>query len=821
MRKLSFTFSLLLTVGTIWLLDHSFSTPIAPIPAFGKFLNPFTGFWQNAEPAKDLLVQLPIESDSLLKDVEVVFDDRMVPHIFAENAVDAYFAQGYMMAKDRLFQMDLMARSASGRLSEIFGSSTLEKDQYKRRLGMQYAAEKALEVWKKDSTSFEILKSYINGANAYIENLSHENYPLEYKLFDFKPEKWTPLKSALVFKAMGEMLAFRAKDIEATNAKAFFNESTFKFLYPEYFPEQAPVIPREVAYNFDAPDSTEVIETANLEEVKGYLGNVYLEVGEENIGSNNWVIARGKTKNGNAILCGDPHLYLTLPSIWYEVQMNTPEMNVYGVSLPGIPGVIIGFNNHVSWSMTNTEHDVADFYTIQWKDSTKQEYLIDSQFVMVDKRVEELTVKSGWFEREIIDTVRYTSWGPVIHESEENERDLALRWLCHDAPLGSEIAVFNQMNKAKNYDDFEEAIAEFSSPSQNIAYADVEGNIGLFIQGVFPKKRQGQGRFIQDGTNSRNAWDGMIPKSYNPKVKNPVWGYVASANQNSTTGNFPYYYNSEFFEAYRGRFIQRNLTKNVNFSVEDMKALQNNNYSLKVEDLFNMMMAPLDFDRMNDAEKAIFKFVRKWDYNYDRHALEPVYFEEWFRIFYEKVWDEISTQEQYQEIMYPTQWRTVYILRDLPESNFFDIKSTPERESAEDIITTAFQEMVQSVAERLLVEPDLNWSNFRNTTISNLVGVDAFSAKKVYTDGYAKSINAVTSTTGPSWRMVVEMNETPKAWVAYPGGQSGNPGSQYYDNFIGTWAEGEYYEAVFLKSQEEDNERLLFTQNFRSLRDEE
>jgi penicillin amidase len=188
MRKLSFTFSLLLTVGTIWLLDHSFSTPIAPIPAFGKFLNPFTGFWQNAEPAKDLLVQLPIESDSLLKDVEVVFDDRMVPHIFAENAVDAYFAQGYMMAKDRLFQMDLMARSASGRLSEIFGSSTLEKDQYKRRLGMQYAAEKALEVWKKDSTSFEILKSYINGANAYIENLSHENYPLEYKLFDFKPE---------------------------------------------------------------------------------------------------------------------------------------------------------------------------------------------------------------------------------------------------------------------------------------------------------------------------------------------------------------------------------------------------------------------------------------------------------------------------------------------------------------------------------------------------------------------------------------------------------------------------------------------------------
>lgn len=812
MQKLYFTLSLLITVGLVYVLDNSFHTPQTTIPAIGKFLNPITGFWANAEPEKQLPIPFPIESDSLLDHVKVVYDDRLVPHIFAENTADAYFAQGYITAQHRLWQMDFIVRDASGRLSEVVGEKALKRDQYQRRLGLGYAAEKTMDVWKSDSASYLLAEAYTKGVNAFIATLNPKDFPLEYKLLDYEPEKWTSMHSALVAKSMAKTLAFRTKDIKATNAKAFFSEGAFQFLYPETFPEQRPVIPKEVKMEFANNETNE----SNELEVPGYLGAVELDVEDTNLGSNNWAISRGKTVNGNAILAGDPHLYLTLPSVWFEVQIHTPESNVYGVSLPGVPGVIIGFNEHISWSVTNTAHDVADFYTIEWEDSLKQRYLIDSQLVKCDKRIERIGVKSGFSTTEIVDTVRYTHWGPVIHETRENQPDLALRWLVHDAPKQSDADVFYQINKAKSREEFQIALKKFSTPSQNFAFASKEGDIGLFVQGVFPKKRKGQGRFIQDGTNSANNWQGVIPENHLPRVVNPSWGYVASANQNSTTENYPYYYNSEFFEPYRGRRVQLSLTPNTGFTEKDMRDLQQDSYSIKVEDLFEMMMTPLDFGRMNDAEKAIFSQLEKWNYRYERDLLTPVYFQEWFRIFYEKTWDELSTQTQYEDILYPSHWRTVYIMRDLPESSFFDIKSTPERETVTDIITIAFQEMVENITARIIAEPDLNWSNFRNTKVSHIAQIDAFSRKNVYTDGYAKSLNAVTSRTGPSWRMVVEMGDLPTAKVVYPGGQSGNPGSKYYDSFLDKWADGEYYDALYLQSVEEGSERLMFVQEFES-----
>lgn len=813
MRKLYFLLSLLGTIGLIFVLNNSFHTTKVTVPAVGKFLNPMTGFWTNGEPNEALPITFPIESDSLVGDVKVVFDDRLVPHIFAENTADAYFAQGYITAQHRLWQMDFVARDAAGRLSEVVGEKTLKRDKYKRRLGLDYAAENMLKTWKSDTIAYKLAEAYTAGVNAYIETLHPKNFPLEYKLLDYMPEKWTTKHSALVAKSMAETLAFRTKDIKATNAKAFFSEGAFNFLYPETFPEQRPVIPKEVPYAFE---DEAVNKNTTLAAVDGYLGSVDLEVNNDNLGSNNWAIARGKTVNGNAILAGDPHLYLTLPSVWFEVQIHTPESNVYGVSLPGLPGVIIGFNEHISWSVTNAAHDVADFYTIEWKDSLKQEYLLDSQMVKCDKRVEEFIVKNGFSTEEIIDTVRYTHWGPIIHETDENQPDLALRWLVHDTPKRSDADVFYQINKAKNIDEFQAALKKFSTPAQNFSFASTKGDIGMFVQGVFPKKRKGQGRFIQDGTKSENGWQGEIPENHLPKVVNPAWGYVGSANQQSTTENYPYYYNSEFFEPYRGRRVQLSLTPNTQFTEKDMRDLQQDSYSIKVEDLFEMMMTPLDFGRMNDAEKAIFSQLEKWNYRYERDLLTPVYFEEWFRIFYKKTWDELSEQTQYEDILYPSHWRTVYIMRDLPESSFFDIKSTPERETVTDIITTAFQEMVAEVAAKIIVEPDLNWSNYRNTKVSHIAQIDAFSHKNVYTDGYGKALNAVTARTGPSWRMVVEMSDTPSAKVVYPGGQSGNPGSKYYDDFLDEWADGQYFDALYMQSAEEGSERVIFAQEFKT-----
>lgn len=821
MRLLKFLLSLLTTLSIIIFLNTSLIYKGKPLPAFGKLLNPFDGFWQNGEA----LTPMPFATltDSVLQEVKVIYDDRRVPHIFANNARDAHWVQGYITARDRLWQMDFVTRSTAGRLSEVLGSKYVDYDKKKRRKGMVYAAQNTIKGWQKDTVHYPMLEAYTAGVNAYIHSLKRKDYPLEFKLLDYEPELWTTLKTALFSKAMGESLAGRYSDLKATNTLAKFGPKAFRFLYPESFPDDLPIVPKEVAYNFEAILPSEEIASPNLSQPKETLSYQELPMPDNNLGSNNWAVARGKTAEGKPILAGDPHLQLTLPSIWYEIQIHTPESNAYGVSLPGIPGVIIGFNESIAWSQTNVGHDVADLYTITWKDSTRQAYLLDSTYIAPRKIVEKYTVREanlpfGFGEKEIIDTVRYTHWGPVIYESADfSEKDLALRWLVHDEPKANELAVFSNLNKAQNYAEYADAIKGYNTPAQNFAFASKTGAIALKVQGMFPLKTKGQGRFVQDGSYTSNEWKGFIPEEHNPKVYNPHWGYISSANQKSTAANYPYYYNRESFEAYRGRVLQRKLFKAKNITTTDMKALQNNGYSMKAELAMPIFLSRINLETLNDGEKAVLELITKWDYHYDREKLAPLYFELWFEEFYKMTWDEISEAGKDAQLLYPTEWRTCFILRDVPETNYFNLLSTPKKETAWDIIELTFRKAVQRVLAEIIKRPDLNWSNYRNTTIAHLGQIPSFSTKNVYMDGHQNTLNAVRSYAGPSWRMVVELGDTTKASVVYPGGQSGNPGSFYYDNFIDTWAEGKYYEAQFVQNPEAIKGKNIVLQDFKPI----
>lgn len=819
MKIVKFLTSLLLTVGIIFALNTSVVYEGKPIPAFGQLLNPFNGFWQNGEPPTPLNFEA-LSDTSLINNVKVVYDDRRVPHIFAQNDNDAHWVQGYVTARDRLWQMDFVTRSTSGRLSEILGEKYLEYDQKKRRKGMVFAAENTIKGWKKDSIHFQLLEAYTAGVNAYINSLKSKDIPVEFKLLGYQPEEWTTLKTALFSKAMGESLAGRYSDLKATNTLAKFGPNAFRFLYPEKFPDDLPIVPKEIEYNFEKLP-TEDIAAPELENTSNQTLSYHeLAMPDNNLGSNNWAVARGKTAESKPILAGDPHLQLTLPSIWYEIHIHTPTSNAYGVSLPGIPSVVIGFNEDIAWSQTNVGHDVADLYTITWEDSTRQKYLLDGNYVAAKKVVEKYTLKKnnlpfGLGTEEIEDTVRYTHWGPVIYESTDfSEKDLALRWLVHDEPSANELTVFSKLNKAKNYEEFANAIKGYNSPAQNFAFASKTGAIALKVQGKHPLKSAGQGRFIQNGSSTKNAWKGFIPETHNPTVYNPHWGYISSANQRSTAANYPYYYNRESFEAYRGRILQRKLFKAKDITVEDMKALQNNSYSMKAELALPIFLSRIKPETLNDGEKAFLELITKWDYHYSKEQLEPLYFNTWFKEFYKMTWDEIGEDEAADNLLYPTEWRTCFILRDVPETNYFDIKATPEKETAWDIIELSFKSAVQKVLTEIIERPDLNWSNHRNTTIAHLGRIPSFSTKNVYTDGHQNTLNAVRSYAGPSWRMVVELGEETKASVVYPGGQSGNPGSLYYDNFIDTWAAGEYYEAQFVQSPAEIKGDLVITQAF-------
>ncbi|RYY35005.1 MAG: penicillin acylase family protein, partial [Sphingobacteriaceae bacterium] len=337
--------SLAVTIALLWALQNKFGD----IPPVGKLLNPVSGFWQNAE-SKNFVDEAELKLPGLKGRVTILFDEHRIPHIFAENDHDAYYAQGYITARDRLWQMDIQTRSASGRLAEVVGPKALEVDRNKRRMGMVYGAENTLKGMQQDKEVWEGAVAYADGINAYIAQLSPKDYPLEYKLLDYAPEKWTPINSAFLLKLMSNTLAGGSDQFAMTNTLNKFGTDVIKELFPNRPLHDEPIIPAGTKWNFSPVEIPKPSKSfiAQMTEHK-------MPEKQEGIGSNNWAISGSKAASGYPILANDPHLNLTYPSIWYQVQLVTPTMNVYGVALPGAPGVVIGFNKKISWGVTNVD----------------------------------------------------------------------------------------------------------------------------------------------------------------------------------------------------------------------------------------------------------------------------------------------------------------------------------------------------------------------------------------------------------------------------------------------------------------------------------
>ncbi|MDX1408571.1 MAG: penicillin acylase family protein, partial [Saprospiraceae bacterium] len=329
--------SALLTAGLIILLDTPLPLGQTTLPAIGKFMSPSTGFWRNAERQRHR--DITIHLDGIRDQVQIVLDDRLVPHIFAANDRDLYFAQGYVTAMHRLWQMDFSTRAAAGRISEIVGPRALNYDKRQRMLGLPLGAENAITSWQRFPDAFALLEAYTAGVNAYIDQLTPRDYPLEYKLMRFRPEAWSPFKSALFTKSMAARLCLAEWDLEYSTLIKWLGPETFADWYPDYNPSQDPVIPAGTPWEFEPVPVPSGTDTTEAEPRTGMMAQ---DADEIQWGSNNWAVAGSKTASGSPILCNDPHLGLSLPSVWYEIQLNGPAGNTYGVSLPGLPGIIIG-----------------------------------------------------------------------------------------------------------------------------------------------------------------------------------------------------------------------------------------------------------------------------------------------------------------------------------------------------------------------------------------------------------------------------------------------------------------------------------------------
>ena len=401
MKYLPFSLSLVAGFALIWVL----STRWGNIPPMGPFMDPDGGFWAQAERQafSNLMDQLP----GLMDSVEVHFDERRVPHVFAKNDHDLYYMQGYLQARDRLFQMELQTYDAAGRLSELIGPSLVERDRQSRRWGMVFGAEQAVAEVKKHEPSWTIFKAYSAGVNAFISSLEPEQYPLEYKLLDLAPEAWTPLKTALLLKNMTRTLAAGNSDVSHSNTLAYFGPEFIEQFFDKDHDLLDPVIPTSRSWDFERvpvrrPDTLFVPKVAR---------GVQPFPVPEGIGSNNWAVSGDKTASGYPILTNDPHLRLTLPSIWYEIQLHAPGINTYGVSLLGAPGVVIGFNEQVAWGVTNVASDVLDWYEIQFENEDKDYYWHDGQWKPTTNVLKK-------FRSEVVKLLLIPSYIPIMARSE-------------------------------------------------------------------------------------------------------------------------------------------------------------------------------------------------------------------------------------------------------------------------------------------------------------------------------------------------------------------------------------------------------------------
>jgi penicillin amidase len=528
------------------------------------------------------------------------------------------------------------------------------------------------------------------------------------------------------------------------------------------------------------------------------------------LGSNNWAVSGKLTRDGFPILCNDMHLELSLPAVWYEVQLTAPGINVRGVAFPPAPLVVAGYNEHVAWGFTNGTDDVLDWYDIRFKDGTHAEYLYGGEWRKTDVREEKIKVRDG---STVFDRVVTTDYGPIVRwEGEPAFTNMnvpagaALRWVGHDT--SNEFATLYALDRARNYADYIEALKSWVCPGQNFAYADREGTISLWHNGQFPLRWKGQGRFVLDGSDPANDWRGWVPRDQVPHVKDPERGFVSSANQSPVGESYPYYLGWDYASYERGARINEILRASRDITPEDMVRMQADVLDIRARAVLPRLINAFLSVASSETEKKCFEELRAWNFEVRAPLVAPTIFRELWDELNRLTWDD-ETTEAMGRMARPSSQVVIDLVLNDPDAPWFDDRTTPERESLPQIAERAFRSAVANLEKKLGPWGEAwRWGKAKGTEIRHLARIPGF-GRKIEADGSGHVIDAIDAVWAPSWRMVVELGGEVKAWGNYPGGQSGDPGSKFYDDRVGDWAAGKPYELVFLKSADEPDPRIV------------
>jgi len=772
------------------------SIQFGQIPPLGKFFDPVIGFWRVAWQ-DEVPQNSEIYIHGLEKEVTIVFDKRGVPHLFGDHELDVFTAIGYCHARDRLWQMDIQYRFAAGKLSEVLGRQTLGTDIEQRKLGLLATAQRIVASLDSSVAEYNILKAYATGVNHFIDELSYSHYPYEFKLLNYAPEPWTIEKTVLVNVMMG-YLSRSMDDLYFSRLQQILSKQDLEKLYPPFSQIDYPIIPD---YNEKTGSNIVVqaehrneVEKQNLDKAGAQQSWTDLTAEKEKFGSNNWVVSGSKTKTGKPILANDPHLSLELPSVWYEAHLNCPQFDVYGVTLPGAPFVIIGFNRYIAWGMTNCGWDVTDLYQETFDNENHDHYLYNGTWQSVEKIPQVIQIKNA---PDTTIVLEYTHRGPIIYRNGEY---FSMQWTGNQAHFDGASVYW--LNKAKNYEGYRQALKFYNCPAQNFVYADVEGNIAMTCAGRNPVRKKGLGRAIADGNTDQSEWISYTPFRQLPSSLNPEQEYLASANQQPINRPEPYF-GWHWPTDYRARRINKLLKNNDSIDIKDMKKFQTDACAVRAE-----IFVPYILNAFQDGEYSSSNmhldsaryYLKNWNYEMRKEEVGATIFDKFMRNYRINTWQDHfpKTGGGY---LWPGEIVLEQFTRNAPDSKWFNNIETSERENRDDIIRKSLIETASQLAEEFGdTVGNWKWERYHKTTIPHLSRIRALGIDPFPNNGGFGTLNvgaARTNSFGPSWRMIVSLENPIRAWGVYPGGQSGNPASKHFLDFLNTWKSEKYFELLF------------------------
>ena len=761
-----------------------------------------------------------VHLQGLHEPVEVITDRYGVPHIYAQNEDDLFYAQGYVHAQERLWQMELNRRISAGRLSEIFGEIAIEADRFARRLGMHRASAAAVE--QLPAHSRRILEAYTRGVNVFIEQNRH-NLPLEFTILRIKPAPWQTAHSIQWSKMMAWNLGgnWETEVIRARIVARLGAERAAR-LEAGYDPAHPLIVPPGVEYQGVNLGLLEQYEQLKQLSGFGMLG-----------GSNNWVVDGTMTTTGAPILCNDPHLGQAAPSIWYECHLVAGDIDVAGVSFPGAPGIVIGHNRRVAWGLTNAVSDVEDLYIEKFHPEHPNRYEYMGQWEEAQVIREEILVKGS--KTPIIEEVRVTRHGPILttltpptqnkassNGNQADELQLALRWAAlekHDI-----ISAVQKMNRATNWEEFRDGLRDWDAPPQNVVYADVDGNIGYVMAGAIPIRAKGQALLPTPGWTGEYEWTGYIPFEELPHTFNPAQHFIATANNRVVDDSYPYYITHEWLNGYRAQRIRDLLTSKGKLSLSDMAAIQADQYSLPAVEIVPHI---LKLSATTPTEKEALEKLRVWNYilapDSAAAAIYSVFLFKLERIVFRAMFgdDEVllhtylgvgatilAPQNGYASRSKPL---LIRLLNEHDDAWFADSLIGNGPKSWDVALKSAFHAAIEELRDKLGDNVSRwKYGAIHKMTYNHPLGMvkplnKIFNRGPYPVGGDIDTVNMGASLvnqpetviTVPSYRQIVNLADLKASLSVHHPGQSGHPASKHYDDFIKLWLKVEHHPMLF------------------------